>query len=200
MRIAPFFVAIAAAFLLSACYPPITTHPVGTTAGITNDAALAGLWRGKSDTAGDNRDIYFHFLPQGDNSMTVVMVQAGTQPDGDWSVASVTTATLGNNHIMNAQMQFSDGKPDDDEPANGTVPVLYRFEGPNRVMLYLMDEDATKAAIRAHAITGTVEEGQFGDATITAPPKELDTFMASRRGAGLFREHFATLTRIDSAQ
>ncbi|MGN6516297.1 MAG: hypothetical protein ACTHLR_10725 [Rhizomicrobium sp.] len=199
MRIVP-FLAAAAAILLAACYPPTTTHPVGTTTGIASDPALAGLWRGKTDNSSDARDIYFHFLPQGDNTMTVVMVQAGTEPDADWSVASVTTATLGNNRIMNAQLQFSDGKPDDSDPPRGTVPVLYRFEGPNRVVLYLMDEDATKAAIRAHQIAGTVEEGQFGDASITATPKELDAFMASRRGAALFREHFATLTRTDGGQ
>lgn len=200
MRIVPFLAAAAAAVLLTACYPPTTTHPVGTTVGLASDPALAGVWRGKTGNSDDERDIYFHFLPQGDNTITVVMVQAGTEPDGDWSVATVTTATLGNNHILNAQLQFSDGKPDDNDPPRGTVPVLYRFESPNRLVLYLMDEDATKAAIRAHQITGTVEEGQFGDATITATPKELDAFMASRRGAALFREHFATLTRTGSGQ
>jgi len=40
MRITP-FLAAAAALLLAACYPPITTHPVGTTATLANDPALA---------------------------------------------------------------------------------------------------------------------------------------------------------------
>jgi hypothetical protein len=64
-------------------------------------------------------------------------------------------------------------------------------------VLYLMDEDATKAAIQSHAISGTVESGQFGDATITAAPKDLDAFMASKKGLSLFGEHFATLTKIE---
>jgi hypothetical protein len=197
MRIVPISAVLAAAVFLSGCFPPATTHPVGITVGIANDPGLVGLWRGKSDTSDDNQDIYFHFLPTTENSITVVMVQAGTKPDADWSVASITTATLGNNHIMNAMMQFSDGKPDTDDNPHGTVPLLYRFEGPNRIVLYLMDEDETKAAIRKHEISGTVEEGQFGDAIITASPKELDAFMATKKAAALFGERFATLTKIE---
>jgi hypothetical protein len=194
MRIAPFFV-VAAALSLSACFPPTTTHPAGTTVGLANDPALVGLWRGKMHNDED-RAVYFHFLPADDGHITVVLVQSGAEPDGDWSVASITTATLGNNHLMNAQLTFSDGHADEDDASHGSVPVLYRFEG-NRLVLYLMDEDATKAAIRAHQIAGTVEDGQFGDATITAAPKELDAFLASRKGAALFGERFATLTRMD---
>ena len=195
MRITP-FLAAAAALLLAACYPPITTHPVGTTATLTNDPALTGLWRGKSDQSADDRGLYFHFLPATDNTITVVMVQAGGEPDGDWMVASVSTAALGGNHFMNAQLKFSDGKAEEDERP-GTIPLLYRFEGSNRIVLFLMDEDAAKAAIQAHKIAGTVEPGQFGDATITASPKELDAFLATRKGAALFGERFATLTKME---
>jgi hypothetical protein len=195
MRIMPFFAATAA-LLLTACFPPTTTHPVGTTATIVNDPALTGLWRGKSDQSTEDRGLYFHFLPADDNTITVVMVQGGTEPDGDWMVASITTATLGGNHIMNAQLKFSDGKAEDDDRP-GTIPLLYRFEGPNRLVLYLMDEDATKAAIQSHKIAGTVEQGQFGDATITASPKELDAFLATKKGAALFGERFATLTKME---
>ena len=188
---------LAAALLLTGCYPPTTTHPVGTTVGLANDPALVGLWRAKMDSSDDERPVYFHFLPSGDNTITVVMVQGGDKPDGDWTVAGATTVNLGANHIMNAQLQFSDGKPADEDMARGTVPLLYRFDGPTHLSLFLMDEDATKAAIKAHRITGTVEEGQFGDAVITAQPKELDAFMASKRATQLFGERFATLTRIE---
>jgi len=194
MRIMPFFAATAA-LLLTACFPPTTTHPVGTTTTMINDPALTGLWRGKSDQSTDDRGLYFHFLPAGDNTITVVMAQAGAEPDGDWMVASITTATLGGNHIMNAELKFSDGKPEEEHP--GTIPLLYRFEGPNRLVLFLMDEDAAKAAIQAHQIAGTVEQGQFGDAAITASPKELDAFLATKKGAALFGERFATLTKME---
>lgn len=195
MRITPFFAA-AAMLLLAACFPPTTTHPVGSTTATANDPALTGLWRGKSDQSTDDRGLYFHFLPTSDNTITVVMVQAGPEPDGDWMIASITTATLGGNHIMNAQIKFSDGKAEEDS-REGTIPLLYRFEGPNRLVLYLMDEDATKAAIQAHKITGTVEQGQFGDAVITAPSKDLDAFLATKKGAALFGERFATLTKME---
>ena len=195
MRITP-FIAAAAMLLLTACFPPTTTHPVGIGAGLVNDPALTGLWRGRMQND-EEREVYFHFLPATDGTITVVMVQAGTEPDGDWTVAAITTATLGTNHFMNAQLQFSDGKADDEDAARGTVPLLYRFEGANKLVLYLMDEDATKAAIQAHQISGTVEQGQFGDATITASPKELDAFLASRKGVALFRERFATLTKME---
>lgn len=197
MRFAPIFAVLAAAISLTACLPPATTNPVGTTVGLMNDPALIGLWRGRSATSDDDQDIYFHFLPTTQNTITVVMVQVGTKPDADWSVASITTTTLANNRFMNATMQFSDGKPDTDDNPHGTIPLLYRFEGPNRIVLYLMDEDRTKAAIRNHEIAGTVEEGQFGDATITAAPKDLDAFMASKKAAALFGERFATLTKIE---
>jgi hypothetical protein len=195
MRIMP-FLAAATLLLLAACYPPATTHPVGTTVGLSNDPALTGLWRGKMQND-EQREVYFHFLPQEDGTINVVMVQRGPEPDGDWSAASITTAMLGSNHFMNAQLQFSDGKPSEDDMPHNSVPLLYRFEGANRMVLYLMDEDATKAAIQGHSIAGTVEPGQFGDATITATPKDLDAFMASRKGASLFGERFATLTKIE---
>lgn len=195
MRITPFLTA-AMALLLASCFPPTTTHPVGTTVGLANDPVLVGLWRGKMQND-EQRDVYFHFLPSADGTITVVMVQSGSEPDGDWSAASITTATVGNNHIMNARLTFNNGKPDEDDMARNTMPLLYRFEGPNRLVLYLMDEDATKAAIKAHKIAGTVEPGQFGDATITASPKELDAFMASKRGTALFGERFATLTKME---
>lgn len=195
MRITP-FLAAALSLLLAACFPPTTTHPVGTTAGLANDPALSGLWRGRMQND-EQRDVYFHFLPATDGTITVVLVQSGTEPDGDWSVASITTATVGNNHIMNARLTFSGGKADEEDAARNTMPLLYRFEGPNRLVLYLMDEDATKAAIQTHRIAGTVEPGQFGDATITASPKDLDAFMASKRGTALFGERFATLTKME---
>lgn len=190
------FLAAATLLLLAGCYPPTTTHPVGTTAGLSNDAALTGLWHGKMHND-EGHDVYFHFLPQSDGTITVVMVQGGSEPDGDWSVAAVTTATLGANHFMNAQLLYDGGSAEDKNAPHGNVPLLYRMDGPNRIALFLMDEDAAKAAIQAHDISGTVEPGQFGDAAITAEPKELDAFMASRKGIALFGERFATLTKIE---
>jgi hypothetical protein len=85
---------------------------------------------------------------------------------------------------------------DGDQQPDGTVPVLYRWDG-KHLVLYLMDEKATKAAINAKRIAGTVESGEFGDATITADQATLDAFMAGREGTALFSSKFAVLTRMD---
>ncbi len=198
MRLIKLSALFGTALLLLGCFPPTTTHPVGTTAGLANDPTLTGLWRGKMESSDAGRDVYFHFLPTADGTITVVLVQAGAEPDGDWSVASITTAALGPNHFMNGRMVMSNGKPEDDnETTRGTIPLLYRADGQGRLVLFLLDEDAVKAAIKAHQIAGVVEEGQFGDAKITADPKALDAFMASRKGIALYGERFATLTKIE---
>jgi hypothetical protein len=198
MRFVRLFTLLGAALLLQACLPPATTHPVGTTVGLHNDPALTGLWRGKMENGDKNeRGAYFHFLPRLDGGITVVLVQAGDKPDGDWSVASITTATLGVNHFFNAKLTVTGDKPDSEDATPNTMPMLYRFDGSKRLTLFFMDEDMTKAAIHSGAIKGTVEPGQFGDATITADPKSLDSFMATKKAAALFGAKFATLTKME---
>ena len=198
MQIVRLLMLLGATLLLQACLPPATTHPVGTTAGLHNDPALTGLWRAKMEN-GDTgeRDVYFHFLPKLGGGITVVLVQAGNKPDGDWSVASITTATLGANHFFNAKLTNTSDKSDTEDETPNTMPMLYRFQGPRRLTLFFMDEDATKAAIKSGAIQGTVESSQFGDATITADPKSLDAFMATKKAAALFGAKFATLTKME---
>jgi hypothetical protein len=198
MRFIRLLTLLGAALLLQACLPPATTHPVGSTVGLHNDPALTGLWRARMENGGiAERGAYFHFLPKLDGSITVVLVQAGNKPDGDWSVASITTATLGANHFFNAKLTATGDKPDAEDTMPNTMPMLYRFDGPRRLTLFFMDEDAAKAAIKSGAIRGTVGPGQFGDATITADPKSLDAFMATKKAARLFGEKFATLTKME---
>jgi hypothetical protein len=198
MRIIRLLALFGATMFLQACLPPATTHPVGSTVGLHNDPALTGLWRAKMEN-GDTgeRNAYFHFLPKLDGSITVVLVQAGNKPDGDWSVASITTATLGANHFFNAKLTNTGDKSDTEDETPNTMPMLYRFDGPRRLTLFFMGEDATKAAIKSGAIKGIVEPGQFGDATITADPKSLDAFMATKKAAALFDAKFATLTKME---
>ncbi len=49
--------------------------------------------------------------------------------------------------------------------------LLYRFGKDGRLMLYLLDEDATRAAIKAGKVKGEIEPGSSGDVRITADPK-----------------------------
>lgn len=188
---------LGATLLLQACLPPATSNPVGTTAGLHNDPALTGLWRGKlAENNDDERDVYFHFLPKLGDTITVVMVQAGDKPDGDWMVASATTAGLRGNHFLNAKLTHTEDQPAGADITPNSFPMLYRYAGPRRLTLYFMDEDAVKAAIQSGAIRGTVSAGTMGDATITADPKTMDAFMTSKRGLALFSKPYATLTKM----
>jgi len=197
MRIFRLSAVFAAALFVLGCLPPTTTHPVGSTVGLANDPALVGLWRGKMENDDNGRPVYFHFLPSLDGAISVVMVQGGNEPDGDWTIATITTSNLGGNHFMNATITFADGKTDDTFKPGETVPILYRLDGQGHLLLTMMDEDETKAEIQSGKITGTVEQGQFGDAKIMEDPKKLDAFMASKKGLALFRARFATLTKIE---
>jgi hypothetical protein len=183
--------ALFAALALAACYPPTTTHPVGTTKGLATDAALTGLWRG---TSSDGKPSYFHFLHQSDGSIVAVIVEGGPKAE-DWNVARFTTARLGANRVMNAKLLWTNDKPEAEQP--GTVPVLYRIDRKGTLTLAMMDENKVKAAISDGKIAGTVEKGQFGDAVITADPKALDALFAMPDVAHLFAKPFFTLHRVD---
>jgi hypothetical protein len=186
--------ALATTLVLSACYPPVTSHPVGTTVGAKVDPAVVGVWRAPGDK--EHRPTYLHILPRLDGPMAVIMVEGGPQPDGDWNEIAVTTARFGAYGFMNVRLISANGKPVDDQPG-GTIPVLYRFDAKGDLMLCLPDEDATKAAIKAGKIKGTVTDNGKGDATITADGAALDRFLTSRAGQALYNKPFSIFTRVE---
>ncbi|HEY4941680.1 MAG TPA: hypothetical protein VII56_09630 [Rhizomicrobium sp.] len=188
--------AVMAALLLSACYPPVTRSPVGTTAAQTPDPVLLGTWKGNSS---DGKPSYFHFLLQRGGTITAIIVESGPKAE-DWNYVTLTTAALGANRFMNARMLLSNGIPEGGDPAvqpNGTVPVLYRIDAKGVLTLSMMDEAATKAAIRAGKIKGTIEKGDMGDAVITAAPAALDKFLQTPAGLALFANPFFTLKKVE---
>jgi len=188
-------VAALAVLTLAACYPPITSHPVGTTTGLKLDPILNGTW--KADPASrDERGVFIHFLPKLDGTLTALMVQTGDEPDGDWNLIELTNGKAGANRYMNARLLMSNGKADEGSPS-GTIPILYRLDSKGRLLLYLLNEDRAKAAIKSGKITGTTGEGDSGDAVITADPVALDKFMASPAALSLFVKPFFTLHKID---
>ncbi len=147
-----YVLALAATLALGACYPPITSHPVGTTAGLKPDLVLTGTWKG---TNSDGKPFYMHFLQQSDATLAVVIVESGPKAE-DWNVVTATTATLGANHYMNAQLLWTNGKPEN-APA-GTVLVLYRLDARGALTFSLMDENAVKAAIAAFTAFSSMSE------------------------------------------
>lgn len=187
--------AFAAALLLSACYPPVTRSPVGTTAGLKPDPVLLGTWKGNSS---DGKPSYFHFLLQNGGTITAIIVESGPKAE-DWNYVTLTTATLGANRFMNARMLLSNGIPEGGDPAvqpNGTVPVLYRIDAKGILTMFLMDEKAVKAAIASGKIKGTVEKGEMGDAVITAEPAALDKFLETPAGLALFVKPFFSAKKV----
>lgn len=191
--------ALCCTLALAACFPPVTTHPVGTPE--KPDPALAGLWKATMSQSdpGENQ-AYFHFVPRTDGTLLVVIVSAHSK-DGDVMAAKTTTTRIGNAHYMNATLLAVDkDKNDTDEMPPGTMPVFYRLDDARHLTLCLMDEDKTKAAINAHKIKGTVGSGAFGDATITADKAELDAFLATPEGRALFNckdAKLATMVKMD---
>ena len=184
-------IALAATLALAACYPPTTSHPVGTTAGLRPDPLLSGTWTGIN---ADGKPFYLHFLQQSDGTLSAVIVESGPKAE-DWNVVTATTATLGANHYMNARLLWTNGKPEN-APA-GTVPVLYRLDAKGTLTFALMDENAVKAAIAAGKIKGTVEKGQFGDATITVDAKALDAYFAAPGVTRMFAKPVFIVHKLD---
>ena len=189
---------LAAALALAGCLPVTTKSPVGSTAGFKPDPALFGMWEGTPEETGDRNDVaFFAILPDKDGEATVVFIDMPVPvKSADWASYAVKTAALGPYRYLDAQARITDGKPADGEEARSTFPLLYRIEADGNLALYLLDEDATKAAVRQGRIAGTVGNGSLGDVVLTAAPKELDAFFASSDGRALFTKPLIVLHKV----
>lgn len=186
--------AIVAAFLVSACLPVTSKTPLGTTTKADTGEALYGMWRGKASDS--DQPGYFSFLKNDDGSLAVVLIALPDAKDnGEWDVFTATASTLGTNHYLNVRESFAKGEPVN-PPMDSTIPVLYRLDS-GKLTLYLLDEDATKAAFAAGELKGTIGKGSDPDVQLTSDATELDAFFATTKGAGLFRQPFITLTKVE---
>jgi hypothetical protein len=183
---------LAAILLAAACLPVSTSVPVGTTVGMTADPALTGIWKGHGQKP--SQILYVSFFPKDDGTLTALMQSAGGT-DAGWATYGLQTTTLGANKFMNAHELLSDGKPADGVEAQKVFPVLYRVNGDGALVIYLLDEKRTAAAIRGGKIAGTVEPGNDGDIAITAPAADLDAFMQTPAGRALFVKPLAIFKR-----
>lgn len=187
--------ALAAALILSACYPTVTSHPVGTTVGIKNDPALAGTWKTVPQPGDKGYAAYFHFLTRGADGYIAIVVPASGRAS-DTMIATVSTARFGSFGFLNAKLAEADGQVAPGQPP-GTVPVLYRFGPKGTLSLFLPDDAAVKAAIRAHKIAGDAGKKTGDDVTITADARTLDKFLASPAGQALFTKPFGVMRKVD---
>ena len=187
-----YVLALAATLALAACYPPITSQPIGTSAGLKPDPTLDGTWKG---TDQDGKPGYVHFLPHvnDDETMAVLLPAHGS---GDVIVATFTSVRFGSHGYLNVRLAQANGEDIKDQPP-GTVPVLYRLDARGRLTLAMMDDKAVKAAVAAHTLAGTIGRGDYGDVTITEEPAALDKFMASPAALKLFARPFYTAHRVD---
>jgi hypothetical protein len=186
--------AVFACFILAACYPT-TQVPIGSTGPTTPDTRLIGSWLGQ---IGDGPEtIYLFFMPRGTDQAEALLVEpAQGQEDGSWSSYTVLNGYAGTHAVLNARAVLDDGKPAESAD-EGYTPLLYRFEEDGSLHLFLLDESATKAAIRSGKIAGTIKEESYTDSiTLTADGKTLDTFFATPEGIALFAKPFGVFRRI----
>jgi len=188
--------ALIAALAATACLPVASKSPIGSTQGFVIDPSLIGTWKGAAN--GEKVASYFHFLPGRENTiMAVVVTPPGDDDQGGWGAFALQTVKLGSNYFMNAQEVSDNGQVATDKTAQNTTPLLYKIGDDGKLTLYMLDEKATAAAIKAGKIAGTVEPGDYGDVTLTADPEALDAFFQTPEGLALFTEPFAVLTRAD---
>ena len=199
MRAVRIFAALALALAASACLPVASKSPIGSTQGFVIDPSLIGTWKGTAN--GGKVASWFHFLPGRDNTvMAVVITPASEDDSGGWGAFALQTVKLGSNYFMNAQEVSDNGNVAGDKTAQNPTPLLYKIGDDGKLTLYMLDEKATAAAIKAGKIAGTVEPGDYGDVTITADPDALDAFFQTPEGVALFTQQFAVLTRVDSSE
>jgi hypothetical protein len=187
--------AAVAALALAACYPPTTSHPVGSTVGFKGDPSLVGLWKARSTDPDNHTFYYYHLLHAKDGSMLALLVPGNGGEASDVMMFKLKTARFGNFGFLNARAMMDPEHEATDQPP-GSVPVLYRFEANGTLKIFILEEDATKNAIRAHKIAGTVGTSETDDAVITADGATLDNFFRGRTGLALFEKPFAILTKV----
>lgn len=188
-----------AGILAAACLPVTSTSPIGTTVGLGADPVLDGAWKAapQADDKGPN---YMHFLVDAQGGMTVLLVShAHGKGASDWSEYRVTAATLNGHHYLNALTLRENGKASSDVTATHNTPLLYTLSADGRTLsLYLIDDDAAKAAIKAGKLQGTIEPGDYGDVVLTAAPDKLDAFFARDEAVALFgKKPLVVLERLD---
>jgi len=182
-----------ATIVLTACYPPTTSHPIGTTVGFKSDPALLGLWKAEPDPS-NHRSYYYDLLNAKDGAMFAVLVPDRGEAT-DVMMFKLEAARFGNFGFLNVRVMTDPEHEASDQPA-GFVPVLYRFDANGRLKIFMLDEDALKTAIGAHKIAGTIATAGTNDVVITADGATLDKFFRSRTGLALFDKSFAVLTRV----
>ncbi len=198
MKAIRFAILCTLALFVAACLPVTTDNPIGSTVGFKPDPALIGLWKGHGGDKepGDMKYAYFAFFRDDDGVGMSAMLMTFESDADQWTIYDAQLATLGANHIMNVREASQNGKPANEEDRRQLIPLRYDIGKDGKLTLSLLDDKATAAAIKAGKLKGTVQEGTGNDSHITADPKSLDAFFATKQGAALFGAKFVTLVRV----
>ena len=188
-------IAMAFALLLAGCGAVTTTHEIGTTAGLRTDLALVGTWKDDVFRQDFGQDI--HVVPVGQGTLTAFESRIRQRPDdvGSFTIYSFTTAKLGDNHFINADVIRLEGDKSAKRP--GWLPLFYTVRG-NSLKLYYLEQERAAKAIEAGLIAGRIDRHQrksddgkvedvIDNVEITAEPAALDAFMAKPEAVALFR-------------
>ena len=114
MRRIAIVVAALLALSLSACFPPMTSNPIGTTAGMKADPSLLGAWKGGAwegqNVAG--KPSYLHVMWAPNGTFVAALIPSSGRAS-DFIMATFTTARFGAYGFLNAQLAHDDGRPAD---------------------------------------------------------------------------------------
>ncbi len=196
MKFTRFVLLAAAALFVAACLPVTTKNPVGTTVGFKADPALIGVWKGPGPNRTTRGQTYVAFLNAGEDGTMTALLFFPAEKNGDWEAYTLRAALLGENHIMNANFAHSSGQVSAEE-AKMTFPLLYEIRKNGSLALALLDEKKVKDAIRSGRIEGKIDPGKTGDVHMTADPKQLDTFFATKEATAFFAKKFAVMHRVN---
>lgn len=187
---------VGAAAFVTGCLPVTSKVPAGSTVGFKPDPELLGTWIGHGLGSDDKEPAYLHFLANDDGTMTALIVSDPMKENhGEWSEYRLRAALLGGTHVLSVQEVSNNGTPSHDTLAQQFMLMSYRNDRNGAVTLFIMDDKAAAAAVKANEIAGTVDPGEDGDVHITADAIALDKFLASPRGAALFTKPLVIMTR-----
>src|SRR5262249_1961382 len=139
--------------------------------------------RKSGDKSDDTANAYI--FARGEELIALITVTSG-EDSGQWDMYALKTANLGTRRFMTATeiASYSGGNVKIAAVQDDVIPVLYAREN-DKFVLYLLASDATKAAIAAHRISGTVthhgnadgkdkdgDDFKYDDVELTASPQD----------------------------
>lgn len=181
--------AMAAAFVLSACFTVSQNLPTGT--GPVADERLVGAWRGIDSDSGQESDAFLHFLkPEDGKPLRLVWVE-----DRSYQIYELTTTQIGGKNVFAAKILTPLDKADGEIP-DGYYLGFYEITGPTEAKFWLLDAGKVGKLIERGAVKGVKPPRNYDMATLTGTPNELALFLASADGDAARIDEPAVIRRL----